>query len=198
MKQLRPNVPLGFTSYPTKGQAVAQGVPWDALLAQCDFGAPQVYWPYQGKQLADETVYHDHHGKPTRVAFAPADWSAWEPAAKSARAHDGGVSIWAAPIDPQLWPSIRALRSGEATIAVTATLVELDLRDAPVHPVEHRLVNNLKALLKATGDTTVDPGRIDGKATSMTLEAVHAYQQARGLRVDGIVGVNTWRNSISG
>jgi hypothetical protein len=201
MKQLRPGTPLGFSSYPTRAQAMQQHVPWDALLALCDFGAPQVYQPYQGLKLADGTVYADHKGKPVQVAFEPTTWAGWEPAARKARDRDGGVSIWALPLDQKYWPAVKALRGtggGEVTTPVSADLVELDLRDAAAHPVSHRLVDNLQGLLKATRDQALDPGAIDGKASEKTLAAVRAYQKAKGLKVDGIVGANTWRALISG
>jgi hypothetical protein len=199
MKQLRPDVALGFSSYPTRAQAMAQQVPWDTLVARCDFGAPQVYYDYQGSRLEAGTVYADHDGKPVQVAFSPTTWSDWEPAARQARARDGGVSIWALPLDAQYWPAVKALRgSGEPTIRVTADLVQLDLRDVAAHPIQHRLVGNLQGLLRATRDPAFNPGAIDGSAKAKTLSAVRAYQQAKGLQVDGIVGVITWSALIRG
>lgn len=200
MKQLRPKTPLGFTSYPTRAQAVAQHVPWDALVAHCDFGAPQVYYGYQGAKLASGEVYADHKGKPVHVAFAPADWAGWEAAAKKARTRDGGVSIWVLPVDKKWLPAVKALRKGSVgpvETQVTADLVQLDLRGAAATPVVHRLVDNLQGLLKATRQPKFDPGNLDGSAGDKTLAAVRAFQQANGLQVDGVVGVNTWRALIS-
>lgn len=50
-------------------------------------------------------------------------------------------------------------------------------------------VTELQTQLKARG---FDPGAIDGVFGSMTESAVRAFQAARGLAVDGIVGPQTW------
>lgn len=41
-------------------------------------------------------------------------------------------------------------------------------------------------------DTPTDPGEIDGVFGKKTIAAVKAYQEARGIGVDGIVGTLTW------
>jgi predicted nuclease with TOPRIM domain len=37
-----------------------------------------------------------------------------------------------------------------------------------------------------------DPGKIDGKMGTQTIQAVKDFQEANGLKVDGIVGKETW------
>ena len=38
-----------------------------------------------------------------------------------------------------------------------------------------------------------DPGKIDGKMGSQTIQCIKEFQQAHGLKVDGIVGKETWQ-----
>jgi len=52
-------------------------------------------------------------------------------------------------------------------------------------------VRDLQAALKALGH---DPGPIDGVFGAKTESAVKAFQQAREITVDGIVGRVTWIN----
>ncbi len=52
-------------------------------------------------------------------------------------------------------------------------------------------VRQLQQALKGLG---YDPGAIDGHFGSPTETAVKAFQNARGLTVDGIVGEITWLN----
>lgn len=37
-----------------------------------------------------------------------------------------------------------------------------------------------------------DPGKIDGKMGPMTVQAIKDFQEANGLKVDGVVGSETW------
>jgi peptidoglycan hydrolase-like protein with peptidoglycan-binding domain len=52
-------------------------------------------------------------------------------------------------------------------------------------------VRELQVALKETGH---DPGPIDGAFGAQTEAAVKAFQQDRGVSVDGVVGLITWRN----
>jgi peptidoglycan hydrolase-like protein with peptidoglycan-binding domain len=52
-------------------------------------------------------------------------------------------------------------------------------------------VRDLQEALKALG---YDPGPIDGTFGAATESAVKAFQQAKGITVDGIVGKVTWIN----
>jgi peptidoglycan hydrolase-like protein with peptidoglycan-binding domain len=51
-------------------------------------------------------------------------------------------------------------------------------------------VRRLQRRLAALGFA---PGRVDGRDGPLTMRAVERFQRAHGLRVDGIVGVRTWR-----
>ena len=55
-------------------------------------------------------------------------------------------------------------------------------------------VSSLQKGLAKIGDpgSPTDPGPVDGKFGDKTEKAVRAYQQERGLTVDGIVGDATW------
>lgn len=55
-------------------------------------------------------------------------------------------------------------------------------RGAPVRELQDRL--------RAHG---FDPGPIDGDFGPRTEQAVRAFQQARGLQIDGVVGPQTWK-----
>ena len=52
-------------------------------------------------------------------------------------------------------------------------------------------VRDLQEALKALGH---DPGPVDGVFGARTEDAVRAFQQAKGIAVDGIVGRVTWIN----
>src|SRR5262249_28826685 len=51
---------------------------------------------------------------------------------------------------------------------------------------------DVKRLQQALLNLGFDPGSIDGDFGNKTLKAVKAYQSARGLTADGIVGPKTW------
>src|SRR4051794_11536724 len=52
-------------------------------------------------------------------------------------------------------------------------------------------VRELQQALKGLG---YDPGAVDGQFGARTENAVNAFQKARGLTVDGVVGDITWVN----
>ena len=61
--------------------------------------------------------------------------------------------------------------------------------------IPRRSGNSVTALqkgLKKYGTSATDPGPVDGDFGPMTEAAVKAYQQDRGVHVDGIVGDQTW------
>ena len=56
---------------------------------------------------------------------------------------------------------------------------------------EDPAVRDLQEALKALGH---DPGPVDGVFGAKTERAIRAFQQARGIAVDGVVGRVTWIN----
>jgi peptidoglycan hydrolase-like protein with peptidoglycan-binding domain len=56
---------------------------------------------------------------------------------------------------------------------------------------EDPAVRDLQEALKALGH---DPGPVDGVFGAKTERAIRAFQQARGITVDGVVGRVTWIN----
>ena len=56
-------------------------------------------------------------------------------------------------------------------------------------------VRDLQEALKTLGQ---NPGPIDGVFGAQTDTAVRAFQQAKGITVDGVVGTITWRNNDEG
>ena len=66
-------------------------------------------------------------------------------------------------------------------------MAEPNLRKGSTDPA----VRDLQEALKALGH---DPGPIDGVFGTTTETAVKAFQQARGITADGIVGKVTWIN----
>ena len=52
----------------------------------------------------------------------------------------------------------------------------------------------VRQLQQALKDLGFDPGAVDGQFGSKTEAAVKAFQQDRGIAVDGIVGDITWLN----
>ena len=66
-------------------------------------------------------------------------------------------------------------------------MAELVLKKGSNEPA----VRDLQEALKALGH---DPGPVDGVFGAQTETAVRAFQQAREIPVDGVVGLVTWRN----
>ena len=54
------------------------------------------------------------------------------------------------------------------------------------------VVTALQKGLKKYGTPATDPGAVDGDFGPKTEAAVKAYQQDRGIHVDGVVGDQTW------
>ena len=51
------------------------------------------------------------------------------------------------------------------------------------------LTKKIQLALYAAG---FDPGKIDGKMGPQTIQAIKNFQEAKGLKADGIVGKETW------
>jgi hypothetical protein len=97
LRQLVPGALLGFSSYPTRGQAASFGVPWDACVACFDLGLPQVYFAGQRAEL--ERVVADHRGRPLHVVVSPAADAGWLAAARVGLERHLGASIWRHGLD---------------------------------------------------------------------------------------------------
>lgn len=96
MRRLRPDADLWFTSYPDRWQAVAHGAPWDALVAGCDYGLPQVYYAEQAARWPQ--IVADHKGKPVVPALSPGDWTnGWAAFARQRLLEHCGLAIWRYP-----------------------------------------------------------------------------------------------------
>lgn len=92
---------------------------------------------------------------------------------------------------PGEWPAACATRADERFGAFAhvenITMAEPILKQGSSGPD----VRDLQQALKALGH---DPGPIDGAFGARTVSAVKAFQQAREIAVDGIVGRVTWIN----
>ncbi len=92
LRKMRPSVPVGFSSYPTRQQAEAHGVDWAAGLAVCDFVSPQMYY---GSQIANYAqVLADARGRYVQLDLAPADSPHWVDHASEHLAGGQGISFW--------------------------------------------------------------------------------------------------------
>jgi hypothetical protein len=85
---------------------------------------------------------------------------------------------------PKYEGSTTTTSGGGSTVNITLTMLEKGSKGAEVKTLQ-RLLNALD----------YSCGKVDGDFGNGTLAAVKAFQKAKGLGVDGIVGTNTW-NSI--
>jgi hypothetical protein len=97
LRQWEPIAALGFSTWPTRVEADAAGVPWDACVDAFDFGLPQVFVSYQRELLLrpDSPVVADMLGKPVHVAVFPDADPGWIDSARLAVKEHAGVSAWA-------------------------------------------------------------------------------------------------------
>ena len=92
LRMWRPSIPIGFSSYPTKAQAQAHGVDWDAGIASCDFVAPQTYYNYQVADYGQ--VIADAKGRQVQLDLEPGAASGWHDLAQRHLGKGQGVSFW--------------------------------------------------------------------------------------------------------
>jgi hypothetical protein len=97
MRDLAPAADLGFSTLPTRAEAEAAGVPWDACVDAFDLGLPQVYTPLQRPLLLgeDPPVVADMGGKPVHVAVFPDADPGWLDSARAGVTEHAGASAWA-------------------------------------------------------------------------------------------------------
>lgn len=167
LRQLEPGAVLGFSSYPTRAQATAHGVPWDACAEAFDMGLPQVYFPEQRGRL--DQVVSDHRGRPVHVAVSPADDAGWAGAAARGLAELAGASVWRYGL---------AGFGGWCRTLATLPGEELSMAEA-------------QAILDAIRDMRGDPGErapdladILGKVEAAYNKANAAEAAANGARAD--------------
>jgi peptidoglycan hydrolase-like protein with peptidoglycan-binding domain len=85
------------------------------------------------------------------------------------------------------WPFCRRAATSCIACSKEHQMAEPVLRKGSTDPA----VRDLQESLKALGH---DPGPVDGVFGATTEAAVKAFQQAKGIAVDGIVGRVTWIN----
>jgi hypothetical protein len=87
---------LGFSTWPTRAEAEAAAVPWDACVDAFDFGLPQVYTPAQRRLLLgeDSPILMDMAGKPVHVATFPDADPDWADSARLGVQEHAGASAW--------------------------------------------------------------------------------------------------------
>jgi hypothetical protein len=115
MRQREPEARLGFSSVPTRADAQAVGVPWDACVEAFDFGMPQVYTQAQRELLLDEPspVVEDMGGRPIHVATFPDSDAGWLESARAGIVQHAGASAWS--VDQSSFPSWRRQLGSLAT-----------------------------------------------------------------------------------
>jgi hypothetical protein len=96
LRQHEPIAALGFSTWPSRAEAEAAGVPWDACVDAFDFGLPQVYTPAQRRLLLleDSPVVADMAGKPIHVAVFPDADPDWVDSARRGVMDHAGASAW--------------------------------------------------------------------------------------------------------
>lgn len=124
--------------------------------------------------------------------------------------HSGSMAKFRAAITAVLSngknsPSDPVISEGKETIAETIKPVET----VQTTPATGSVVISMETQRKGSKGTQVkvlqwllslngyNVGTVDGIFGSKTLAAVKAYQQAKGLSVDGVVGKNTWKTLLA-
>jgi hypothetical protein len=107
VRQREPDALLGFTSVPTRAEAEAAGVPWEACVEEFDVGLPQVYTPMQRELLLEQPspVVTDMGGKPIHVATFPDSDGGWMETARAGLSRHAGASAWS--VDQSSFPTWR-------------------------------------------------------------------------------------------
>jgi hypothetical protein len=98
LRQREPIAALGFSSWPTRAEAEAAGVPWDACVEAFDFGLPQVCTPAQRKLLVreDSPVVGDMADRPIHVVVFPDADPNWFDSARVGVTEHAGASAFSA------------------------------------------------------------------------------------------------------
>jgi hypothetical protein len=149
LRKMRPNVPVGFSSYPTRQQAEAHGVDWDAGLAVVDFVSPQMYYGYQ---IADyDQVIADAKGRYVQLDLEPAASDQWASAAQTHLRRGSGVAFW----------RLGTLTAGQRQqISVLQEATEVTQAD---------IVAALRGVLNLSGDLAVPDGQVNNDKLARIL-----------------------------
>jgi hypothetical protein len=146
VRQREPEALLGFSSLPTRADADAAGVPWDACVEQFDVGLPQVYTPAQRELLLEDPspVVVDMGGKPIHVATFPDSDIGWLESARAGIGRHAGASAWS--VDQSSFSSWRR------QLSALATQEERAPETTPLHRAageEALLANRIIAIVQA-------------------------------------------------
>jgi hypothetical protein len=163
VRQREPDALLGFSSLPTRAEADAAGVPWDACVEQFDLGLPQVYTPAQRELLMrnPSPVVDDMGGKPIHVATFPDSDVGWLETARVGISRHAGASAWS--VDQSSFASWRRQLSNLA-----ADEDRLKRPASQRTPVEEALLaNRIIAIVQAHLDAG---GRVDDERLLTGLE----------------------------
>jgi hypothetical protein len=171
LRDLAPAADLGFSTLPTRTEAEAAGVPWDACVDAFDLGLPQVFTPEQRGSLlrSGPPAVADMRGKPIHVAVFPDADPGWADSARAGLAGHAGASAWA--LDQSSFPGWRRQLGAIAEELRQPARPARELVAAPapeeLHPLElvepgekalltHRILAIVQARLDAGGKLTDD------------------------------------------
>lgn len=170
-RRLLPDMKVGYTTYPTRGQCEQHGIDQYLLDALLDFSVPQVYYPYQAELIRQVAVDNRH----VQMCLAPGDNLAWQDSVKPAA--EAGTTVW-------FW------RMGISGWQTWGRKAHAMVTPGPGGP------DTADVLRPARGPSTW-PGRFvawDGQRwwlTDMLWRRELSQEQAQGL-VDGGVPVAAW------
>ena len=150
VREREPAALIGFSSLPTRAEAHAAGVPWDACVDLFDIGLPQVYTPWHRQRLLEPSspVVADMAGKPIHVAVFPDSDAGWLESARAGISRHAGASAWA--VDQASFPNWRRQLSGLGTHEGQSA-ERLPRRRAPGE--EALLANRIVAIVQAHLDS---------------------------------------------
>jgi hypothetical protein len=161
LRKMRPSVPVGFSSYPTRQQAEAHGVDWDAGLAVVDFVSPQMYYGYQIANYGQ--VIADAKGRYVQLDLEPAASDQWASAAQTHLQRGFGVACW----------RLGTLTAGQRQqLSVLQEATEMTQAD---------IVAAVRDALNLHGDLAIPGGQVNNDRLAIIL-VEHLQGQENSLR----------------